>query len=88
MRESLNDVGAATVSQAEGDRRSRHGDQSRLVAAMEEVMDTISAGQLCDREALLAKYADVAAELAECLSNLDFVQNVAPQLADEAAGQS
>ena len=55
---------------------------------MEEVMDAMAAGQAYDREALLAKYADVADELAECLSNLDFVQNVAPQLADEADVQS
>jgi WD40 repeat protein/serine/threonine protein kinase len=51
---------------------------------MEEVMDAMAAGEPYDREALLIKYADVAKELEECLSNLDFVQKVAPQLADEA----
>jgi serine/threonine protein kinase/tetratricopeptide (TPR) repeat protein len=51
---------------------------------MEEVMEAISAGQSYDREALLAKYADVAEDLAECLTNLDFIENIAPQLADQA----
>ena len=62
--------------------------QARLVAAMEEVMEAMAADQPCDREALLAKYADVADELVECLNNLDFVQNVAPQLAIEAAAKN
>jgi WD40 repeat protein/serine/threonine protein kinase len=75
-------VAAATVSHPSRDRSTS---QARLVAAMEEVMDAMAEGNPIDRETLLAKYADVAKELEECLSNLDFVQNVAPQLADEAA---
>ena len=51
-------------------------------------MDAMASAQPIDRDVLLAKYADVADELAECLSNLDFVQNVAPQLADDADGGS
>jgi serine/threonine protein kinase/Flp pilus assembly protein TadD len=82
LQESSCGVGNAIVSHPS---RDRSASQARLVAAMEEVMDALAAGQPIDREALLAKYADVADELAECLSNLDFVQNVAPQLADEAA---
>jgi serine/threonine protein kinase/Tfp pilus assembly protein PilF len=81
LHESIGGAAAATVSHPS---RDRSASQARLVAAMEEVMDAMAAGQPIDRDDLLAKYADVADELAECLSNLDFVQNVAPQLADEA----
>src|SRR5262245_13129076 len=85
LHESGGGVEAVTVSHPSRDRSTS---QARLVAAMEEVMDAMAAGQSVDRETLLARYADVAQELEECLSNLDFVQNVAPQLADEAAVQS
>jgi serine/threonine protein kinase/Flp pilus assembly protein TadD len=80
LHESSGGVGAATASHPS---RERSTSQARLVSAMEEVMEAMAAGQELDRETLLAKYADVSDELAECLSNLDFVQNVAPQLADE-----
>jgi hypothetical protein len=39
----------------------------RLEAAMEEVMVAMEADEPYDRQALLGKYADVAADLSECL---------------------
>jgi hypothetical protein len=84
VSKTIRDSGAPAFTQSA---RERNTLQTRLVTAMEEVMESMSTGQPCDRGALLAKYADVSQELAECLSNLDFVENVAPQLADEAAGE-
>ncbi len=57
----------------------------RLEAAMEEVVRLLEVDKPLDREALLAKYPDVAEALSACLCNLDFVQHVAPQLADRQA---
>jgi hypothetical protein len=54
----------------------------RLSQAIDEFYAAIDAGQIPDRDALLAKYADVADELSACLASLDFIQNVAPQLAE------
>ncbi len=55
----------------------------RLIEAMEELCELMETGQAPERATLLEKYTDVADELADCLDNLDFVQNVAPQLAGD-----
>ena len=52
----------------------------RLLDAMRQVRSQLDAGQMPDRDALLAEYSDVAEELACCLDSLDFVSQVAPQL--------
>jgi eukaryotic-like serine/threonine-protein kinase len=58
--------------------------KARLVSAMEEVVNAMDAGEPWDRASLLMKYHDIVSELTDCLSNLDFIYNVAPQLASEA----
>jgi hypothetical protein len=52
----------------------------RLAQAIDEFYAAIDAGQPPDRDELLKKYADIAAELDDCLRNLDFIQQIAPQL--------
>ena len=52
----------------------------RLVAALEEYMDVLEAGQRPDREAFLARHADVAVALAACLDGVSLVRAGAPQL--------
>jgi hypothetical protein len=55
----------------------------RIAEAVGEFLAAAETGT-ADRAALLTKYNDVAEELAGCLEALDFMNNVAPQLADEA----
>ncbi len=52
---------------------------------MEEYRQLLEAGTAPDRAAFLARYPDMAAELAECLSGLEFVHAVAPALSGAAA---
>ncbi len=61
-----------------------HSDD-RIALALEEYAAAIEAGEPIGKESLLAKYADVADELAGCLDSLDFIRQVAPQLGDVAA---
>ena len=61
--------------------------QERLSQAIDEFYAAIDAGQLIDRETLLQKYADIADELDDCLHNLDFIQQITPQLATGAVEQ-
>jgi eukaryotic-like serine/threonine-protein kinase len=79
-----NSAGDADAGAMTGLGRSHGPSQTRLSEAMEEVLEAMLADQAWDCEALLVKYHDVEAELAECLSNLEFIQNVAPQLGDAA----
>ena len=72
--------------------RSRHPidrteTDERLLAAMEEYVHSMELGQLVDRSAFLARYADVAHELAECLGGMDFVHG-AISLVDDDEGQA
>ena len=76
-----NNVSAATIATPGEDRADMH---ARLEAAMQEVLEAIDAGETWDRDVLLARYRDVREELIDCLRNLDFIQNVAPQLAEDA----
>jgi serine/threonine protein kinase/Flp pilus assembly protein TadD len=57
----------------------------RVIAALEEYLAALEAGRRPDRREFLARYAEVAGALAECLAGLEFVQAAAPQLshADE-----
>ena len=54
--------------------------QDRLAQAIDEFYAAHDASQPLDRAALLAKYADIADELDDCLRNLDFLQQITPQL--------
>ncbi|MCA9262726.1 MAG: protein kinase [Planctomycetales bacterium] len=56
---------------------------NRLAEAIDEYYTAMDEGHVPDRERLLAKYSDVATELAGCLASLDFVASIGPQLADD-----
>src|SRR5262249_29564713 len=62
-------------------------DDPRVLQAVEEYLAAVQAGAAPDRQAFLARHADVAAALAECLDGLDFIQQAGPRLRppDEAA---
>ena len=62
--------------------------EDRLVQAMDEYRAALDAGEPLDQAALLARYPDIADELAACLDGLEFIHNVAPQLAEPAPKQS
>jgi WD40 repeat protein/serine/threonine protein kinase len=53
-------------------------DDPRVIAALEEYQATAQAGQVPDREALLARHPEVAAVLAECLDGLDWMRGARP----------
>jgi WD40 repeat protein/tRNA A-37 threonylcarbamoyl transferase component Bud32 len=53
---------------------------ARLVQALQEYRAAVHAGQKPDRQAFLARHAEIAAELAECLDGLEFIQGTAPQM--------
>jgi eukaryotic-like serine/threonine-protein kinase len=55
-------------------------DDPRVVEAVEEYLTELEAGRPPDRERFLARHADVAEVLAECLDGLQFVHAAAPQL--------
>ena len=65
---------------AETDRRDQ---ESLMVQAMAEYRAQLDAGNRPDREQVLAKYPELADELATCFQSLEFIHTVAPQLADE-----
>jgi hypothetical protein len=52
---------------------------------VEEYLAAMQAGRPPDREAFLARHAQIAAELAECLDGLDFIRAAAPRLRESAA---
>ena len=70
-------------SNASGDVSSS---EDQLAAALQEACEAMEAGQSLDRSALLSKYPDIQDELVGCLDNLDFINQVAPQLTDIKAG--
>jgi serine/threonine protein kinase len=55
-------------------------DSPELMAALQEYQTALAAGNRPDREEFLARYPDVAAELADCLDGLDFLHDAAPGL--------
>jgi serine/threonine protein kinase len=59
--------------------------QERLAQAIDEFYAGLDAGEPIDRGRLLEKYADVADEFDDCLNNLDFIQQIAPQLSTPAS---
>jgi serine/threonine protein kinase len=63
-------------------------DDPRVLEAVEEYLAAQRAGRRPDRAAFLARHAEVAAALAECLDGLDFIQGAAPRLHDVAGGSS
>jgi serine/threonine protein kinase/Flp pilus assembly protein TadD len=55
-----------------------------VLRAVEEYQAAQRAGCAPDREQFLARHADIAAALAECLDGLDFIQAAAPRLQQSA----
>src|SRR5207253_2718884 len=55
-------------------------DDPRVVAAVEEYLAALEAGDKPDRQAFLDRHADVAGVLAECLEGLQFVHAITPRL--------
>src|SRR5262249_21334286 len=66
--------------------RAEPADNARVVQALEEFLAAAEAGTPPDRAGFLARYADVADELARCLDGLAFVQAFGPDLALPGAG--
>jgi WD40 repeat protein/serine/threonine protein kinase len=60
-------------------------DDPRVLQALDEYLAALEAGQPADRQALLARYPEVAADLARCLDGLEFIKAAAPQLRSRAA---
>ncbi|MFO0846010.1 MAG: serine/threonine-protein kinase [Gemmataceae bacterium] len=58
----------------------RPGADDRLVEAVREYQAAVEAGQTPDRGEFLARYADVADDLAECLDGLAILRSAAPGL--------
>ncbi|TWU28459.1 serine/threonine-protein kinase [Bythopirellula polymerisocia] len=56
----------------------------RLSQAVEEYLRSFEEVRPIDLDELLANYSDVADELKSCIDTLDFMRNVAPQLAEES----
>ena len=57
-------------------------DDPRVIAALEVYLEAHRAGHPWSREDFLARHPEIAAELGECLTGLEFIQTVAPHLAD------
>ena len=56
-------------------------DNTRMIAALETYMEALRAGRPWSRDEFLAQHAEIAEELGECLSALEFIQTAAVQLA-------
>jgi len=52
----------------------------RVVAALEEYLSSLKSGQRPSRQEFLARHAEIAQMLSECLDGLEFVQSAAHQL--------
>ena len=63
-------------------------EEGRLFEALREYQAALDQGNPPDREQFLARYVEVADDLADCLDNLEFLRNVAPQLDDSFAEQT
>jgi serine/threonine protein kinase len=55
-------------------------DDPRLLAAVREYQAALESGRRPNRNEFLARHADIAAELAECLEGIDLMQSAAPRL--------
>src|SRR5262245_11365919 len=58
----------------------------RVGQAVAEFVKATDQGNSVDVDGLLAKYGDVAKELAACIETFEFMQKVAPQLTDLHSG--
>jgi serine/threonine protein kinase len=58
-------------------------DDESVVRHLRAYQEALEAGERPDRRQMLARFPQIAEELARCLDGLDFVHRVAPQLRDE-----
>ncbi len=58
--------------------------ESRIMRALQEYRTAREAGANPDRHEFLARHADIATELSQCLEALDFVYQAAPRFQDSA----
>ena len=56
-------------------------DDPRVIAALEAYLEAIRAGRPWSRAEFLAQHPEIAEALEQCLSGLEFIEEVAPQLA-------
>lgn len=71
--------GGATVT-LDAAAASAGSDDPRVVECLEDYMAAVAEGRRPDRDALLARYPEIAGELAPCLDALALVSQVAPEL--------
>ncbi|HLN29736.1 MAG TPA: protein kinase [Gemmataceae bacterium] len=55
-------------------------DDLRVIAALEEYLAALEAGESPDRDAFLARHAEIAAVLARSLEGLEFIQKADPEM--------
>jgi hypothetical protein len=65
---------------------SANRDETRLEKALEEYIAVLDSGQVPEKQAFLARYPDIANELANCLDGVNFIHQVAPQLGENTVG--
>jgi serine/threonine protein kinase len=70
-REDHSNAGAESHDEADG---------ARLLSAVQEYMRALDAGHRPNRREFLARYADIADELSECLDGLAFVHSAAEEI--------
>ncbi|MHC4165099.1 MAG: serine/threonine-protein kinase, partial [Planctomycetota bacterium] len=58
-------------------------DDESVVRHLRTYQEALESGERPDRNDVLARFPEIAAELGRCLDGLDFVHQVAPQLRDE-----
>src|SRR5262245_49026489 len=81
-------AGDATTHPDFGRGRSNSGSEDpRVTRAVEEYLSAERSGRRPDRVEFLARHAEIAARLAECLDGLAFIQGVGPRLRHRAVDQ-
>jgi len=63
-------------------------DDSRLAEAMEEYQALLAAGEKPNHATFLARFPEIAGNLAECLAGLDFLHAAAPNLSAPLSGSA
>jgi hypothetical protein len=61
-------------------------DDPRVIRDVRQYRSELEKGNRPQRQRLLARYPEIADELADCLDGLEFVQRVAPQLRKTSSG--
>ena len=69
-----------TEYQSIPNRKGLEADDPRLLDAVREYQTSLESGQKPNRTAFLARFPDIATELADCIDGLDFLLTTAPEL--------